>query len=462
MSPRIVIVGGGSYHWAPRLLCDFANTPSLAGADVVLHDLDAQRLELMEALGGEIARRRGIELRTTAELDRKRALDGADFVITCFSVGGFDSMQHDIEIPRSFGIRQPIGDSVGPGGVLRALRSIPVLLDIARDVEAVAPDASFVNVTNPLTALCRAVTSETSLKAVGLCNEWVGATFNLSLALGCGMQDLDPVLAGVNHFPIATELRVNGEDAFAQLYALMDDPERAASEPIWMDPPAAMKWEKVSPAPHWSKLDVIENNRVRFEVLRRFGVFPGSGDHHSVEFMPGFVHPGNDYGRGWRVHHYGMEGHRADAEADVAHYEAVRDATDVSRMPSGELVAPLLDGIVTGKARALPVNLPNAGNVTNLPDGSVVEIMGIADGSGVRGRDRATVPGVMGEFLRRINVVQEWTVEAARRGDRTLVLEAMMADPMAGQLAYDDIVTMTDRMLAATAPWLPQFAPAPM
>jgi len=458
MSPRIVIVGGGSYHWAPRLLCDFANTPSLAGSEVILHDLDVERLKLMEELGGEIARRRGIGLTTIAEPDRQRALVGADFVVTCFSVGGVACIQNDIEIPQRFGIRQPIGDSVGPGGILRALRSVPVLLAVARDVETIAPNAWFVNVTNPLTALCRSVTRETAVKTVGLCNEWVGATFNLSLALDCRMQDLDPVLVGVNHFPLATELRVNGEDGFAKLHELMDDPDRAAVEPIWMDPPPLMKWTKVSPAAHWSKLDVIANNAVRFEVLRRFGVFPGSGDHHSVEFMPGFVHPGNDYGSGWRVHHYGMEGHRADAAADVDHYESVRDASDVSRMPSGELVATLLDGIVTGNARSLPVNLPNEGNVTNLPDGSVVEIMGVADHSGVHGRDHATAPGIMGEFLRRINVVQEWTVQAAITGDRTLVLEAMMADPMAGQLAYDDIVTMTGEMLDATARWLPQFA----
>jgi alpha-galactosidase len=103
------------------------------------------------------------------------------------------------------------------------------------------------------------------------------------------------------------------------------------------------------------------------------------------------------------------------------------------------------------------VNLPNAGNVANVPDGSVVEIIGVADGAGVRGRDQAAAPGIMGEFLRRINVVQEWTVEAALTGDRTLVLEAMMADPMAAQLAYEDIVSMTDEMLDATARWLPQF-----
>jgi alpha-galactosidase len=135
----------------------------------------------------------------------------------------------------------------------------------------------------------------------------------------------------------------------------------------------------------------------------------------------------------------------------------MRDAPDVSRMPSGELVAQLLDGMVTGKPQHLPVNLPNEGNVTNLDNGAVVEIMGVADASGVRGRDKTTVPGIMGEFLRRINVVQEWTVEAAVAGDRELVLEAMLADPIAAQLPYEKIIEMTDEMLAATARWLPHF-----
>src|SRR4029079_4388778 len=142
-------------------------------------------------------------------------------------------------------VRKPSGESVGPGGLLRALRSVPVLLDIARDVETIAPDAWLVNVTNPLTALCRSVTREPGVKTVGLCNEWVGATFNLSLALDCGMQDLDPVLAGVKHFPLAGELRLNGDDGFARLLALMDGPERAATETIGMDPPPLMHWTKV-------------------------------------------------------------------------------------------------------------------------------------------------------------------------------------------------------------------------
>jgi alpha-galactosidase len=458
VSARITIVGGGSYHWAPRLLADFANTPSLTDVDVVLHDLDAARMTRMEELGNEIVRRRAIPMRVRAEADRRAALAGADFVITAFSVGGFDSMQYDIEIPQRYGIRQPIGDSVGPGGVLRALRSVPVLLAIARDIEAVAPDAWLVNVTNPLTALCRAVTRETDVKTVGLCNEWVGCVWMLSLLLDCGMHEVDPVLGGVNHFPLATSLRIGATDGFARLRAVLNDPESAATAPIWMDPPPAAHWEKVAPVDFWTKLDVIENNRVRLECFRRFGVLAGSGDHHAVEFMPGFVHPANDYGRGWRVRHYGMEGHRRDADDDVVFYEEMRDAPDVTRMPSGELVAQLLHGMVTGDAQALPVNLPNAGNVTNLGDGAVVEIMGFADAAGVRGRDTTMTPGVMGEYLRRINVAQEWTVEAALTGDRARALEAMLADPLAAQLSYENVVAMTDEMLTATARWLPQFA----
>jgi alpha-galactosidase/6-phospho-beta-glucosidase family protein len=457
MSARITIVGGGSYHWAPRLLADFANTPSLSDADVVLHDLDTERMTRMEDLGHEIAKRRGIPMTVRSEADRRAAVQGADFVITAFSVGGFDSMQHDIEIPQKYGIRQPIGDSVGPGGIMRALRSVPVLLAIARDIDAVAPDAWLVNVTNPLTALYRSVTKETGVKTVGLCNEWVGCTWVLSLLLDCGMQEIDPVLGGVNHYPLATGLRVGDDDGFARLRAILDDPERAATEPIWMDPPERAGWTKVAPADFWTKLDVIANNRVRLELFHRFGVLPGSGDHHSVEFMPNFVHPGNDYGSEWRIHHYGMPGHRADAEDDVVFYEEMRDAPDVTRMPSGELVAMLLDGMVTGNARSLPVNLPNRANVSNLPDDAVVEIMGVSDGNGVRGRDATTVPGIMGEYLRRVHAAQEWTVEAAVSGDRTVVLEAMLADAIGTQVSYDDTVAMTDEMLDATARWLPRF-----
>jgi alpha-galactosidase len=458
MAARITVVGGGSFHWTPRLLSDFANTPALQDAQVVLHDIDASKLPRMVDLGGVIARRRGIPLSVTSETDRRRALEGAEYVIACLSVGGFESMAHDLEIPESHGMRQPIGDTVGPGGVMRALRSVPVVLDIARDIEAVCPDALFLNVSNPLTALCRAVTRETNVKTVGLCNELVGMQYVMSLLLDADMRKLDPMVGGVNHLPLVTEMHdAGGADALAQLRDLLDDPERAARETMWMEPPAAMEYEKVTPGERWHKADVIHNNRVRLELFHRFGVLPGSGDHHVAEFFPGFVTPENDYGSQWKVHIYGLRKHMADADDDVTHYEAVRDSDAVSRFPSGELVAPLLEALITGTRRDLPVNLPNHGQVVNLPDGLVVEAMGTVDGDGVRARDRVEVPSMLGEYLRRVAVSQELTVDAALTGDRTTVFEAMLADPMAGRLPYEAVATMTEEMLVATAPWLPQF-----
>jgi alpha-galactosidase len=458
MAPRITIVGGGSFHWAPRLLSDFANTPALQDSQVVLHDIDESKLPRMVELGSQIAQRRGIGLSVTSETDRRRALDGAEYVIACLSVGGFKSMAFDLEIPESHGMRQPIGDTVGPGGVMRALRSVPVVLDIARDIEAVCPDALFLNVSNPLTALCRAVTRETKVQTVGLCNELVGMQYVVSLLLDADMRKLDPVVGGVNHLPLVTELHdASGNDALAQLRELLDDPVRAARETMWMELPPAMEYEKVTPGERWHKADVIHNNRVRLELFHRFGVLPGSGDHHVAEFFPGFVTPENDYGSGWKVHIYGLRKHMADADDDVTHYEAVRDSDEVSRFPSGELVAALLEAIVTGTPRDLPMNLPNSGQVANLPEGVVVEAMGTADGNGVRPRDRVQVPSVLGEYLRRVAVSQELTVDAALTGDRTAVFEAMLADPMAGRLPYEEVATMTEEMLAATADWLPQF-----
>lgn len=459
MSPRITLLGGGSHHWTPRLLSDFANTRSLCDAEVVLHDLDHAKTQRMVEYGEHIARVRSIGLRVRADADRRSALAGADFVVAAFSVGGFATMQHDIEIPERYGVRQPIGDSIGPGGVMRALRSVPVVLDFARDVAEVCPNALFVNVSNPLGVLTRAIAQETGVRAVGLCNELVGCTFVLSLLTDAGMHEIDPVVGGVNHFPMITELRIGERDGFSMLRDVLDDLDGRGQEPVWMTPPGAMHWEKVSAGEEWTKADVVHNSPVKFELFRRFGVLPGAHDHHVTEFMAGFVHPDNDHGAPWRVGHYGMSGHRADAAGDTADFEARLADPEVTRFPSGELVATLLDGIVIDAGRTLPVNLVNTGQVHGVDLGTVVESIGIADASGVRARDSVRVPGMLGECVRRTAVAQTFTLDAALRGDRTTAFEAMLADPLAGRMPYDRVAAMTDEMLDALAPWLPQFGP---
>ena len=173
--------------------------------------------------------------------------------------------------------------------------------------------------------------------------------------------------------------------------------------------------------------------------------------------MPGFVNDLNAHGENWRIHHYGLSGHMEDADDDVREFEERLQSSEVTRFPSGELVANLIDGVVTGKARTLPMNLPNTGQVPDLPPGVVVEAMGVADGDGVRARDVATVGGILGEYVRRTVAAQELTVAAGITGDRTLAFEAMLADPIAGRLPYEAVAAMTGELLDALEPWLPQF-----
>ena len=458
MGVDITIVGGGSTHWSPSLLVDFLNHPALADSHVTLMDVDAAAVESMRAACTHLAERRPTGLTVSATTDLDQALEGARFVISAFSVGGFDSMQHDVDIPTRYGIRQPVGDSVGPGGISRALRSIPVVLGIARAMERRCPDALLVNVTNPLTALCRSVARETSVQVVGLCNEVVGLQLAMSLLFDVAMHKVDPVIGGVNHLPVATGLRVDGEDGFAMLRDAMAG-RVDLSGPIWLNPlPKQMHWRQRDPGPKWIKADVLENLKIKLEMFRRFGALPASSDTHVAEFLPGFVTEASDFGRDWGVHHYGISGHRADKEKDSANLEWLLAQAKVPTIPSGELVAPLLEGLVTGEDRALPMNLPNTGQVENLPRGAMVECMGVSGAGGLRPRDVTTVPSMLGETLRRVVASQELTVEAAVTGDRTTVLEAMLADPTAGRLPYEHVVSMTDELLAATTPWLPQFS----
>jgi alpha-galactosidase len=457
MGAKITLVGGGSTHWTPKLTVDFANTPALADAELVLYDLDAESLPPALKVVEHVAERRGIPLSARATTDIDDALSAAQYVIATFSVGGFASMRHDIEIPARYGVRQTVGDSVGPGGISRALRSVPVILEVAQAMERSCPEALLVNVSNPLTALCRAVTKETSITTVGLCAEIVGLKFVLSLLFDADFTSIDPVVAGVNHLPLVTSLRIGDRDGFDMLLGALAG-EVDLSGPLWMDPPSAMHYKMVDPEHGWSKADILANNKVKFELFERFGVLPGSSDTHVVEFFPGFVTAASDYGRDWAVHHYGMHGHLSDKATDDAEMADLLAAERIPKWASGEFVAPLLEGLVTGQAQALPGNVPNTGQVENLPDDVVVECMVVAGSEGVGPRDRATVPAFLGEHLRRVVSSQELTVEAAVSGDPTTVLEAMLADPMAGSLPYEHVRAMTDELLTATAPWLGQFA----
>ena len=324
MGPRITIIGGGSYQWTPKLLVDFVNTPALRDAEIVLHDIDPVPIPRMVELAEHLAALQGIGLSATGTTDRRPALDGADFVVVNISTGGFTSMRHDLEIPERHGVRQSVGDTVGPGGVLRALRNIPVFLDIARDVEDLCPDAWLLNLTNPMTAICRAVTRETPLKTVGLCHEITITQFLLSLLLDVSFLDLTLTVGGVNHLPFVTELDVAGDDGFERLRILLADADRREGEPLAMAIPDGLEFDKHSDGADWTKGDLLANWRVKLELFARFGVLPGAGDRHLAEFFPNFLTEESGWGERWGIGLTTI----ADRERDQAraHRRARRDA----------------------------------------------------------------------------------------------------------------------------------------
>lgn len=455
MAPRIVFIGGGSYQWTPKLLLDIADTPSLAEAEIVIEDIDPRPIPDLVDFVHHIARVRQVDLRATGTTDQRAALEGADHVVVCISTGALDSMQHDLVIPERYGIRQSVGDTVGPGGILRGLRNIPVMLGIARDMEDVCPDAWLLNLTNPMTTLTRAVLRDTSVTAIGLCHEVTIALYTLSQILDCDPREMNPTVAGINHLPFVTALDVDGEDGLAMLRDVLADPDARAR-------PLAIRGitghEAVSAGGAFTVDSLLASNRVKVELFERFGVLPAAGDRHLVEFFPGFLTEESDWGARWGVHLTSIDDRRQWLAHYIREFERLRGTDDLPREPSGEMVAAVVDSRLRDRAREIPLNIANHGQVPDLPADVVVESMVTVDARGTRGRDVTPLPTVLAEQVRRVSAAQELVVEAAVSGDRTLVRDALLLDPLAGRIDYDTLGRMADDLLDATAAWLPQFA----
>jgi alpha-galactosidase/6-phospho-beta-glucosidase family protein len=458
MGPKIAIIGGGSYQWTPKLLVDFVNTPALHDAHVVLLDIDPAPLPRMVDLAHHLADVRGSGLTAAATTDRAAALDGAEFVVVNISTGGFASMRHDLEIPARHGLRQTVGDTVGAAGIMRALRNIPVFLDIAADVADRCPDAWLLNLTNPMTTICRALTRETSLKTVGLCHEITITQFLLSLLLDVSFMDLTLTVGGVNHLPFVSAIDVAGGDGFELLRGVVDDADSRGAEPLAMAIPDGLDFEKASDGPDWTKADVLRHWRVKLEFFDRFGVLPGAGDRHVAEFFPNFLTEESGWGKRWGLDLTTIEDRERDQASHVAALDAMLASREVESLPSGEMVAPVIQCLLLDQPGRFPLNVPNEGQVADLPLGATVESMCVVSGNGVRGRDSVVLPAGLAECLRRVSASQELTVDAAVSGDRDTAFAAMLLDPLTSRLDYDAITAMTDAMLDATAAWLPQFS----
>ncbi|MDR3648219.1 MAG: hypothetical protein P4L20_03925 [Acidimicrobiales bacterium] len=447
---QVTIIGGGSYQWSPKLITDLLGTPSLAGMHLVLEDIDPGPLEKMEAIARIADDKLGSKATVSSTTDQRRALDGADFVVVTISTGGFKSMAVDIDVPARHGIMQSVGDSVGPGGINRALRNIPVLAGIGYDMEDQCPDAWLLNITNPMTTLTRTVCRETRIKTVGLCHEVGGFCMDLAIAFQKPHTAVRPVIEGVNHFPVICEVDVDGADGFELLAELVEE---------------LGGLDALAPAPGqpeaepFSKLDFARRHLLKLTLLDRWGALLGANDRHLAEFMPGVLTEKSGWGASWGIELTPIARREEHQEGYVAEVDAVlAGKEELATWDSGELVAPVIDSLVTGTHRELPLNLPNAGQCPDLPADAVVEAICVVDGDGMRGRDVAPAPAPFAELLRRHVAVQELTVEAALTGDRALARQAFALDPLAGRGDLRDTEAMVEELLEGTSRWLPQFS----
>ncbi len=445
--PKVAMIGAGSVVFAKRLMTDILSWPSLQGGEIALMDIHQERLDMIHALGTRLVEQQQLGASVTKTTDRRQALDGADYVISMIQVGGLEMYEPDVEIPRRYGIDQTVGDTLGPGGVFRGLRTIPVLTSIAKDIEELCPRALFINYSNPMNINMWAVSrAAPSVLNVGLCHSVQGTAERLAKFMEVPFEEMSFWCAGINHQAWYLELRrghgPGSEDLYPLLRQKMEDPE------------------------------VFAQDRVRFEVMRHFGYFVTESTHHMSEYVPWFrtnkdlieqfTTPRWDY--------YEICKDRRDPHYEKMERQA-RGEEPVDTKRTHEYCSFILNAMETNTPYLMNGNVQNTlgrstqlnggqGSllISNLPPNCSVEVPILVDGSGLR-------PCAVGDLpepcaaINRTNVnVQALALEGALTGDKEMIYRAVQMDPLTSALLpLNRIRQMVDELFAAEAAYLPQF-----
>lgn len=428
MRPTIVIIGAGSVVFTRDLLGDVLSFPELAECRVVLHDIDPERLETAVAIAGATAREVGANPEIGAEPDRRRALDGADYVINVIQVGMHEATVRDFDLPARFGLNQTIADTIGIGGIFRGLRTFPVLAGLAADMAELCPDAWLLNYTNPMAmnvTFLHAVAP--GLKVLGLCHSVHWTMHDLCELVGVPLDEVSYWSAGVNHQGWVLRWEHEGHD----LYPLLD--QRIAADPEL-------------------------RRRVRVDMYRRLGFYPTETSEHSSEYVPWYLHHPSEVDR-LRLH----VGEYVDISAEnLAEYTRVREQLATSdrleiRSEATEYAPQVIHSLETGTRRVISANVVNEGLITNLPDGFAVEVPTLLDGLGAQPVRVGDLPAQCAAVNRSYLGPAELAVRAAVDGDPRLVRAAAMVDPnAAASLTVDQIWQLCDDLVAAHRPLLPE------
>ena len=438
--PTIVISGAGGWVFPLELARDILSFPALVASRLVLYDIDGAAAERTEAFIQRMVDDAGLPARVEVAPDLRSALRGADVVITVFQVGGVEAYGHDIEIPRGYGIDQTVGDTLGPGGIFRGLRTVQALREVAEAMRELCPDAWLLNYANPMSINVWA-TEQLGVRIVGLCHSVQGTSEQLARELGVPYDEVTFDCAGVNHTAWFTTFRRGDEDLLPRIREVMRVRHVDGAIPLL----------ERSDDPYES------SERVRSELMLLTGYFHTESSHHASEYWAWFRKTPElaaEYlDRRWDY----LEICRS-ADASYTNEDVIAEAREHGPTHGGEFAAPIVDSLVTGATRVIYGNVRNGSSIENLPSDACVEVACVADRNGVRPLRYGRLPAACAALNEVQITVQRLVVEAAITGDRDLVHTAVALDPLTSAvLTLPRIHEMTDRMFDAEARWLPSF-----
>ena len=446
---RIVFIGAGSTVFARNLMGDILSFPELSSSTIVLHDINEERLRTSEIVGHKIIETLGVSATIEATTDRRAALDGANYVITMFQVGGYKpSTVIDFEIPKKYGLEQTIADTLGVGGIMRGLRTIPVILDICRDMEELCPDALLLNYVNPMSMLCWAISRSSTIKTIGLCHSVQHTAHQLADDLGIDADTVEFRCAGINHMAFYLDFQQRQGKDLVDLYPRIA--ERAEVFPM----PTRGDVERSD-----GGFDGL-SDAVRYEMFKRLGYFVTESSEHFSEYVPWFIKSG----RADLLDKFGipLDEYPRRCERQIEGWETLRTRLEnpearVRVVQSMEYGSGIIHSMETGQSRVVYGNVPNRGIISNLPDDCCVEVPCVVDATGITPTHIGALPPHLAALMQTNINVQSLTVEAALTGKREHVYHAAMFDPhTAAELDLDQIWALVDELLAAHRGMVPE------
>jgi alpha-galactosidase len=435
--PKITFIGAGSTVFAKNLLGDILSFPELANSTICLMDIDPERLKTSEIVAHKVAEFFGAKPTIETILDRRRALDGADYAISMFQVGGYKpATVIDFEIPKKYGLRQTIADTLGIGGIMRALRTIPLFLDICRDMEELCPDVTFLQYVNPMAMNCWAISRASNIKTVGLCHSVQGTAEALAEDIGVPIDEINYACAGINHMAFYLRFEREGEDLYPRLRQAME-------------------------AKTYGRRYRELADHVRYEVFRRTGYFVTESSEHFSEYTPWFIK--RDRPDLIERYEVPLDEYLSRCEDQIAEWQALkarfeRGELEITHERSHEYGSLIVHSLETGTPRVVYGNVPNRGLIDNLPQGCCVEVPCLVDKNGIQPTKIGSLPPHLAAMMQTNINVQSLAVEAALTGKREHIYHAAMLDPhTAAELSLDQIWALVDELIAAHGKMLPEY-----